>query len=1396
MNARSRKLVTRQPRRRGAGPGLTLPAALGVIAAACLAPRVATAQILNAPPPNVLLLVDTSGSMERMPNGALPAGCTGAGPSMVCKDVNRWGILVQSLTGTFLGPSGYTYKPTDRVNNPKFRAEYQINGKAPYDDRYFLPYHRPATYDGVTFCTKGPYKLPGTATNGVGVVPGLGAGGNADDFPADAIGNYSWADIDSALPGSRVLAAKINTCTFAQSTDGQIDAAKDYIRFGLMTFDGDPDGGCGVTPGGPGCQLGAVAGTSAYTSTNPKVDTANPFLGHWSYVRSAGAVSGNLPACAAIPFEVGARSKAAPPWEGRQVPFPVWTATAGQYGAVADQIKGVLLATRPYGATPIAGMMHDAMDYLRVSNMGPNGQDPLARSGCRHQSVVIMTDGAPNMDLRPACGGAGGNCPFGSDKTTRGIINKITKDLFDGSAAAYGGVNDVNRRVETFVVGFSVNGTTGADGFPAGLPAGQRTCKGWYDSLPAPSPMAFQTACSAEPGAAAGSGTTADACCTLNEMAIAGSNPASPRRPFFAESATDLAAAFAEILAGVATNVNTRTVPVVSPSYTSAGVTQSGVFTASFDPKNLTSVWAGNVKRSRTTCTLGGGVRKYETFDTSKGDDFAQNMAQSTSDRRNILVVLPPQVSTKVTEGNLTMRPYGPTTPPGDKVLTVRPAEVITTDLDTSIVSDVGYPSKLDPDTMNVKSTSCPATGLLPALTNPNLCGRVMWGFATSTVESQMFGSPVKQFNQRCLSSATCNALGGIYRSTPRIVGPPSGFNRDEAYREFANKYSTRPQVLYTASIDGLLHAFDTSVKTKKRNELFTFVPPAVMPSLPGNYPGGQKIILDGVPVVADTVYDRTAIEASDATRWYRWHTTLVAGLGMPTANGNGGYYALEVTDPRVMIGATTNWQQPTPGQGNISEFEKDLPTRKKGPHFLWQLTTVDEVPGKGKGKGKGLNKKKVKQYDLFGDRTGTPAITTVVLGTGAAAREVGVAILPGGGESAGPSAGFCPRSIGSGPNGNQADDFSSAAFWDLSANPTVKRRGNVRKWAANCKDAVASRNLLVVRLDTGEILRIFGRVGQDIPDLVDPVGTKVPFDSPLVGTPVVYPSGPGQIGQKVFIGDADGTVWRLDISNSDPTTWYGSLFWDTQNTDVIGAGLTAQQQADRSQPILVPPIVSLDDRGNLVLSVATGDQDTLVDTTPGQNFVYSLTESPTFLAAGSKPVGVTANWWHAMTGGERVTGPMTVFDKTHYFATFKPPASVSACTGGHAYIYGWHYTQRRTVGVPANGGTYRYPAAAPAQREEPFAGVAGEGQVIPGVSIVGSLPCFDGNDLASYGEYGAKLSATEYSLFVTVAAGSTSGSKTYGGGSQTNLNVGAPKGLLPSTTEKTRVDSWVAVVE
>ena len=93
------------------------------------------------------------------------------------------------------------------------------------------------------------------------------------------------------------------------------------MRFGLMTFDQDPSAGIGVTTGGNPTVLG-----------NGVVDAISPsfgaFAGMWSYFPgwNTGAACthyGEPPNCANPSLlAVGARNPAAPPWEGRMMPFP------------------------------------------------------------------------------------------------------------------------------------------------------------------------------------------------------------------------------------------------------------------------------------------------------------------------------------------------------------------------------------------------------------------------------------------------------------------------------------------------------------------------------------------------------------------------------------------------------------------------------------------------------------------------------------------------------------------------------------------------------------------------------------------------------------------------------------------------------------------------------------------------------------------------------------------------------------------------------------------------------------------------------------------------------------------------------------------------------------------
>ena len=363
--------------------------------------------------PNVLLLVDNSGSMERMGDNSLPSENKGvttipnACNPGVESNPNRWGMLLQALTGNI--QPFYSCDAMSRAKTPAtpFVREYQINLQAPYDADYFIPYHRPlsgaiAPTDRV--CAVGPWNLPGTGGNGVGPAR-RGAGGNAEDFPTNALMSVPYTPMKNAYSiGSAYTPTATDgvDCQFEQANDGQLDLSKDFIRFGMMTFDNDPDQRTNVAT--------AVPAGGAY-------DTVNPFNGQWSYVPEGGARQGWPNGCTTSAFfELGARHRAAPPWEGRMVPFAPALGTLFDIQRTNEQVQRVLVASRPYGATPIDGMMDDAKDYLTVNTQfGPwSGaaatRDMYVQGGCRDQYIILLTDGAPNQNLRPSCQGGGGIC--------------------------------------------------------------------------------------------------------------------------------------------------------------------------------------------------------------------------------------------------------------------------------------------------------------------------------------------------------------------------------------------------------------------------------------------------------------------------------------------------------------------------------------------------------------------------------------------------------------------------------------------------------------------------------------------------------------------------------------------------------------------------------------------------------------------------------------------------------------------------------------------------------------------------------------------------------------------------------------------------------------------------
>jgi hypothetical protein len=183
--------------------------------------------------------------------------------------------------------------------------------------------------------------------------------------------------------------------------------------------------------------------------------------------------------------------------------------------------------------------------------------------------------------------------------------------------------------------------------------------------------------------------------------------------------------------------------------------------------------------------------------------------------------------------------------------------------------------------------------------------------------------------------------------------------------------------------------------------------------------------------------------------------------------------------------------------------------------------------------------------------------------------------------------------------------------------------------------------------------------------------------------------------------------------------------------------------------------------------------------------------------------------WYRGLDNAERVTGPMTVFDRTLYFATYTPavPTASTCNQGGTPILWGMDFYNPSPDGINAGGAPRWCPLGnvdgvsgscqvALIQNENPLAPktiaplTELAGAIIPGVTIRAAQSCatFDStpNDPALTG-----MSSTKFDIFF----GATNTRS--GGGTGTPQAVRPETPItrpLPRTTA--RVDAWALVVD
>lgn len=601
----------------------------------------------------------------------------------------------------------------------------------------------------------------------------------------------------------------------------------------------------------------------------------------------------------------------------------------------------------------------------------------------------------------------------------------------------------------------------------------------------------------------------------------------------------------------------------------------------------------------------------------------------------------------------------------------------------------------------------------------------------------------------RCRGEAggACRRLGAIFHSSPVVVGPPglelpvasynvgphkSGYDGAASTTHvdysalkqvgFRQLYGLRPQVLYVASTEGILHAFEVDRAGGDPRELWGFVPPMLLDNI-HQQTLGESFLLDGHIAVQDTRLWKD--ESGAAHSVDEWATVLVMGLRQ--GGGDRGYFALDVTAP---IAEGTAPSPQAPGAGGTMRRPADPgslvtlgPTVEYGaPRLLWEI-----APDRGTGASFAYADNSFgghpDTFEGLGLAYGRPAFGTVLLDSNppdhAGTRgEVAVVIIP---------AGIRPETTPAQPD------------------------------SVGC-------GLYIVRASDGELIRwLFptsastgGHVNCSVAGGVPDCNYTAGWDCQFTGTPLALGSLPGDVTTRIFAGDADGRLYRADLRSANPAEWSLRLFFDFDN----------------GEPIYEAPAAAPDARGLVTLVVGTGDPDYLEGRPT--NRMASITETFGFDASGNLNPDTCATRWPVVSGGflgdaanirpgycvnplqgvfpwvnwviqfdpgwslpeartgdfdvpmqvgERLLGWPVVFDEVAYFSTFVPSTDPDdCCSPGRGRIWGVHFTGDDPN---ATNDVYRPPTTAEPTPSTEIA-LLPENSIAFGVSLVRQPSCFE----------------------------------------------------------------------
>jgi type IV pilus assembly protein PilY1 len=470
--------------------------------------------------------------------------------------------------------------------------------------------------------------------------------------------------------------------------------------------------------------------------------------------------------------------------------------------------------------------------------------------------------------------------------------------------------------------------------------------------------------------------------------------------------------------------------------------------------------------------------------------------------------------------------------------------------------------------------------------------------------------------------------LGDIYHSSPAIVGPPTEDPGDQSYTLFRE----------STLIDQRPRIMYVNTNDGILHA-FALEDHQVTGS-PTTYKGGQELWGFVPPLLLDNLNSQISAHRLNLDGTPVIKDVYFSKTATPAAtdyksvlisgmrSGGNAYFALDVTDPAT-------------------------------PKFMWQFTDED-----------------------MGDTYGQPEIVQARYSwpPGQAATVRAMAILSGGrgSKEAGPGCNTTNNTTRSFRVPNSTTDYTTRSETSLTS-AELRHRSEVQCWGRK------GRAMFFVDVETGRLIK-------KVFDTDNNVANGIMFPSPLIGSPTAYQDTVGTLATEGFVVDADGVVWRIDLTATDPRPddalngWtlrpFHDIFWDK----LPPSGETSYEK----------PILSLDKKHQLIILLGTGDTDNFEK--PGvQNRVVSLTELPKVpTPKGPADYQAALNWELraddaadavGLVSSELVTGTMSLFDEQLYLASFiSYTDATDACAFGAGRLWSVHFTDRDTTS-PNQGG-------------------------------------------------------------------------------------------------------------